>query len=367
MEHFIAEIGSNPSYSLHKRARQGDDAIENARRLVANILGVTETPNVVFTLNATQALNQVMWSFIDRDYQVLASNFEHASVTRPFAMLAKRRGLTVRTIGDPVTGIVKPEHVHKACKRKKAHLLVINHASNITGIIQPVKDITEAAHEHGCLVLLDAAQTAGVLPIEAEKWGVDFLAFSGHKHLLGPMGVGGFYVADPEKLSAFFTGSTGYFDDCDEMPSTMPHRYEPGSPNAPGIAGLGASCGLLDKKGIKKVRKTQVELTRKALTALKKIPEVTLYGPSDARKKVGIIGFNIKKLHPIEVGDILDHKFDIMVRTGLCSCHWANKFTGTMPDGLVRASMGYFTKEEDIDLLIDAVHMIVEDPHLREK
>jgi len=365
MEHFIAEIGSNPSYSLHKRARRGDDIIDTARTSVAKILGVGNASNVVFTLNATQALNQVLWSFVDRDYHALASNFEHASVTRPFAMLNKRRGLTVERIGDPDTGIIEPEHIRKACRKKKAQILVLNHASNVTGAIQPVKEITEEAHKHGCVVLLDAAQTAGVLPIESDKWGVDFVAFSGHKHLLGPMGVGGFYACDPDLLQAFFTGSTGYFDDCDDMPSTMPHRYEPGSPNAPGIAGLGASCKLLDEKGIKTVRKEQIELTRKAVNALKEIPEVTLYGPTDARKKVGIIGFNIRHLHPIEAGDILDQKFDIMVRTGLCSCHWANKFTGTMPDGLVRASMGYFTKEEDIDLLIEAVNMIVEDPHVR--
>jgi cysteine desulfurase family protein len=361
MEHFIADIGSNPSYSLHRRARIGDEVIESARSTVAGLLGVSDPSCVIFTLNATEALNRILWGFIDREYRVLASNFEHASVTRPLAYLKKRRGIIIERIGDPTTGIITADHVHRACEKKPAQLLAITHASNVCGTIQPVPDIVKAAHEHGCAVMLDTAQTAGVLPIEAEKWGVDFLAFSGHKHLLGPMGVGGFYVNDPSKLFPVVSGSTGYFDDCDEMPSTMPQRFEPGTPNAPGLAGLGASCKALSEKGIKNIRKEHQDLTKKVIKAFKSTPGVKLYGPTDARKRVGVIGFNIDKLHPSDIGSCLDQKFDIMVRTGLCSCHWANELTGTMPDGVVRASLGYFTKEEDVDLLIEAVTMIAQE------
>ncbi len=154
---------------------------------------------------------------------------------------------------------------------------------------------------------------------------------------------GGFYVADPDILPPVVVGSTGYFDDCDEMPGTMPHRYEAGTPNAPGIAGLAACCRALLDKGIGEIRKEQVSLIRHVLKSFREIPEVKFPGPTDARKRVGVIGFNIGKLHPAEVGSFLDQKFDIMVRTGVCSCHWANEITGTMPDGLVRASFGYFT------------------------
>jgi len=361
MEHFIAEVGSNPAYSLHRRAREGDDVIEEARCNVADTLGVRHHSNVVFTLNATEALNRILWGFVDRGFRVLASHFEVASVTRPLAMLKRRRRITVERIGDPKTGIISADHIHEACRKTPADLLVFTHASNVTGAIQPVKELVKAAHEHRCAVLVDVAQTAGVLPIEAEKWGVDFLAFSGHKHLLGPMGVGGFYVAEPDRLEPMIVGSAGYFDDCDEMPSTMPHRFEPGTPNAPGIAGLGASCKAIRDKGIGKIRKEHQELTGRILSAFKATPEVVVYGPTDARKRIGVIGFNINNLHPREVGDCLDQKFDIMVRTGLCSCHWANELTGTMPDGVVRASLGYFTKQEDVDLLIEAVGMIAQE------
>ena len=361
MEHFIADIGSNPSYSLHKRARIGDDVIEQVRTDVADLLGVGNQSHVVFTLNATEALNRILWGYVDRDFRVLASNFEHASVTRPLAFLNKRRGIRVERIGDPETGMISPDHIHEACESKPAQLLALTHASNVTGTIQPVPDIVEAAHEHDCAVMLDTAQTAGVLPIKADKWNLDFLAFSGHKHLLGPMGVGGFYVRNPDKLFPVVSGSTGYFDDCDDMPSTMPHRFEPGTPNAPGLAGLGASCRALSEKGITNIRKEHQGLTRKIIKAFKETPGVKIYGLTDARKRVGVIGFNINGLHPSEIGTCLDQKFDIMVRTGVCSCHWANEINGTMPDGIVRASLGYFTKEEEVDLLIEAVSMIAEE------
>ncbi len=361
MEHFIAEIGSNPAYSLHRRARKGDDVIDQARHDVAWILGVRNADHIVFTLNATEALNRILWGYMDRGFRVLASHFEHASVTRPLAILKKRRRIKIERIGDPVTGIISPDHIHEACDKNSADLLVINHASNVTGAIQSVKDLIKTAHEHNCAVLIDTAQTAGILAIEADKWGVDFLAFSGHKHLLGPMGVGGFYVADPDRLQPVIVGSADYFDDCDHMPSTMPHRFEPGTPNAPGIAGLGASCKALREKGIRNIRKEQQDLTGRILKAFKSIPTVKLYGPTDVRRRIGVVGFNINGLHPSDVGSSLDQKFDIMVRTGLCSCHWANEFTGTMPDGIVRASLGYFTKDEDVDLLIDAVEMLVEE------
>ena len=361
MEHFITEIGSNPAYSLHRRARVGDDIIEHARQEVAWILGVERSDHIAFTLNATEALNRILWGHVEKGFRILASNFEHASVTRPLAALKKTHGISVERIGHPKTGIISASDIHEACEKKPADLLVFTHASNVTGAIQPVRELVKAAHENNCAVLVDAAQTAGVLPIEVEKWDMDYLAFSGHKHLLGPMGVGGFYVADPDRLRPVIVGSTGYFDDCDDMPSTMPHKYEPGTPNAPGIAGLGASCKALREKGIADIRHEQQELTRRVLSAFKDTPAVRVYGSSDARKRVGVIGFNIGKLHPAEVGDRLDQKFDIMVRTGVCSCHWANEFTGTMPDGMVRASMGYFTKEEDVDLLIEAVGMIAEE------
>ncbi|MCX6647099.1 MAG: aminotransferase class V-fold PLP-dependent enzyme [bacterium] len=358
LEHFITSVGSNPKYSLHQQARVGEDLIDNARKNVAKILGVKNYSNVIFTLNATEALNKVLWGNVDRGHRVLASRLEHSSVTRPLSVIKKRRRIRIERIGDIETGIISPEHVYEACRKEPANLLVIAHASNVTGTIQPVEQIVQAAHENNCLVLVDASQTAGVLPMKTDKWDVDFLAFSGHKHLLGPMGVGGFYVADPDKLEPVIVGSAGYFDFSDEIPLDLPYRFEAGTPNAPGIAGLGASCEGLLEKGIQNIRKDQQFLIKKILEEFSRIPGVIVYGPSDPRMRVGVISFNIGDLHPCEVGEYLDQKFEIMVRTGLCSCHWANEICGTIPDGVVRASLGYFTKEDDVELLIEAVGMI---------
>jgi cysteine desulfurase family protein len=361
MEHFLTDIGSNPWYSVHQRARKGNEIIEQARKDVAWVLGVANPNNVVFTLNATEALNRVLYGFYSPGDRILASRLEHTSVTRPLAALKKGHRVRIEKIGDLETGLITPEHIHQACKKESAQLLAVTHASNVTGALHHIDELVKAAHEHGCAVLVDAAQTAGTVPLEADKWGVDFLAFSGHKHLLGPMGVGGFFVADPDKLKPVFVGSAGYSDASDEMPLDMPRRYEPGTPNAPGIAGLGASCKAIRDKGVPEIKKNAQDLTKRVLKAFKSMPGVVVYGPTDARKRIGNIAFNVGKMNPKEVGDCLDKRFEIMVRTGLCSAPWAHECIGTMPHGVVRASLGYFTKEEDVDLLIDAVGMISAD------
>ena len=358
MEHFLADIGASNTYSSHQRARMGGDVVEQARESVACMLGVKSSRNVIFCLNATAALNRVFHGFLDKGDRVLASRYEHCSVTRPLATLREESGIGIERIGDPATGLISPDDVHQACEKSRANLLVFSHASNITGAIQPAKELIDAAHEHGCSVLLDAAQTAGVLPIKADNWGVDFLAFAGHKHLLGPMGVGGLFIADPARLRPVITGSASCGDAGDKMPESMPCKFEPGTPNAPGIAGLGASCEAIKEKGIGKIRDEHQALIKRILKSFKDLPCVEVYGPADAKKKVGVISFNVKSMHPDIVGEYLDRNFDIMVRTGLCSSHWAHEHLGTLPDGVVRASLGYFTKEEDVDLLIEAVGMI---------
>lgn len=364
MEHFLAEAGTNPWYSIHKRARKGDNLIEQARADIAWLLGISNPRHLIFTLNATDALNRILYGVLQRGDVVFASHFEHASVTRPLAVLRKERGIKVFRIGDKKTGIISEEHIREAFERKSAKLIVLSHASNVTGAIQPIEQITRAAHEHKCAVLVDCAQTAGILPVKAAKWGVDFLAFSGHKHLLGPMGVGGFYVADPARLKPVIVGAVGHWDYSDEIPSSLPHRYEPGTPNAPGIVGLGASCRAIKEKGIDNIRKNQQFLLKKIISAFKKIPGIKIYGPLNSKERVGLISFNISQMQPQFVGDCLDNRFDIMVRTGLCSAHWAHEALGTEPDGVIRASFGYFTKEEEIDLLIEAVEMVAQDaPH----
>ena len=358
MEEFLVDMGSNPSYSRHQRAIKGEEIINQARKDVGWVLGAKNPEHVIFTLNATSALNLAINGFLKPGNRIITSNFEHCSVARPLVLLAKKHGMKIERIGDPKTGVITEEDIHKSLEKEPANLFAVVHASNVTGTIQPIDQLVKAAHSHGCAVLLDTAQTAGVLPINADKWEIDFLAFSGHKHLLGPMGVGGLYIRDPEMLDPVVIGSTGYFDSDDNMPECLPNRYEAGTHNAPGIAALGATCRAIREKGIASIRKDHQDLTRRVIQAFGKIPNLKLYGPTDARKKVGVLSFNIEKLKPEDVGNRLDTRFDIMVRTGLCSAHWAHESLGTLPDGVVRASLGYFTKEEETDLLIEAVEMI---------
>jgi selenocysteine lyase/cysteine desulfurase len=237
-------------------------------------------------------------------------------------------------------------------------LIVLTHASNVVGTIMPVQEISHLAHKREVSLVLDAAQTVGSMPIDVVGLGVDLLAVSGHKGLLGPQGTGFLYIREGLTLEPLLEGGTGSYSDDEEQPPELPDRFESGTHNTPGIAGLGAAVEFLLKERLDKVWHHKQMLTTLALEALKEAPGIQLYGPEESEKRVAVISFNLAGHDPISVGRILDEEFDIQTRTGLHCAPLAHKTIGSFPLGTVRISFGYFNTPAEIDYFVSALRKI---------
>jgi selenocysteine lyase/cysteine desulfurase len=235
---------------------------------------------------------------------------------------------------------------------------VVTHASNVNGIIQPIEEYGAVARKHKIVFMVDAAQTAGKYPIDAAASNIDLLAFSGHKGLFGPPSTGVLYIGNSVNLDTLREGGTGSFSEQEDQPETLPDKYESGTLNSVGIAGLGAGLKFIFDEGLDKIIAHEELLTNKLIAGLRVIAGVTLYLPKDLSQMVPVVSFNIKGYQPGEVGTILDQAFDIKVRAGLQCAPLAHKALGTFPSGTVRISPGYLNLAEEIELTVKAVERI---------
>ncbi|MDI3280607.1 MAG: aminotransferase class V-fold PLP-dependent enzyme, partial [Bacillota bacterium] len=253
-------------------------------------------------------------------------------------------------------GELSPEAV-AASLRPNTRLVVLSHASNVTGTILPVEEVasTLRLRERGVLLLVDAAQSVGELPLNLQRTPIDLLAFPGHKGLLGPPGTGGLFIREGLRLKPLKEGGTGSESELPQQPEAIPDRYESGTLNSVGIAALGEGVAFLQERGLENVRRHQLALQRRLQEGLRRIEGLELYGPEEPEKRVGILALNVRHLSPAEVAFILDQAYGIAVRAGLHCAPWAHRTLGTFPRGAVRISTGCFTTEEEIDALVKAL------------
>ena len=264
----------------------------------------------------------------------------------------------------PDTGFVSPRDIEAAITRD-TRLIVVTHASNVNGIIQPIEEYGAVARKHKIAFMVDAAQTAGKHPIDVAAANIDLLAFSGHKGLFGPPGTGVLYIGNRVNLDTIREGGTGSFSEQEEQPETLPDKYESGTINSVGIAGLGAGLKFIFDETLDKIIAHEKFLTGKLIAGLRDIPGVTLYLPKDLSRMAPVVSFNIKGYQPGEVGTILDQAFDIKVRAGLQCAPAAHKTLGTFPSGTVRISPGYLNLAEEIELTVKAAERIAGSRNLR--
>jgi len=356
VEYVLRHVSANPGRSGHRLAIETDREIFDARESVARLFNITDPERLVFTPNATAALNIGISGILERGDQCITTSMEHNSVVRPLAYLSMF-GVDITKIQASPDGTLDPADVIAAI-RPNTKLIVMTHASNVIGTITPVEEIARYASERGVAVLLDAAQTAGSLPIDVAALGVDMLACPGHKGLLGPQGTGFLYISHKLKLSPIILGGTGSRSDLEWMPDFLPDRHEAGTLNTPGIAGLGAGADFLKKTTVEAVRAHEVSLCGRLMNGLSAIDGVTLYGVADPGLRSSVVSFNIKDVDPATVGDTLDSEYDIAVRVGIHCAPDAHKTIGTFPRGAVRISPGYFNTAADIDAAIEAVKSI---------
>ncbi|SHJ39114.1 cysteine desulfurase family protein [Geosporobacter subterraneus DSM 17957] len=359
MDRCMREYNANPGRSGHKMALASGRSIYKTRDLLCQLFHIDNPMQIIFTQNATDSLNLALKGLLKSGDHVVTTSMEHNSMLRPI-MALEELGVENTIVQCDPTGALDPKQIEAAIK-PNTKLIAMTHASNVVGTLMPVEEVGAIARERKILLLVDAAQTAGVYPIDVQKMNIDLLAAPGHKGLMGPQGTGILYIREGIALRHMKEGGTGSKSEYLTQPEILPDRYESGTPNTPGIVGLGAGVAFILEEGIEKIRAHEEELTEYFLKQLKKIQGIVLYGPQDHRKQAAVISLNLGEEDSSEVSYVLDQVFDIAVRSGLHCAPMAHKTIGTFEQGTVRFSIGYFNTREDIDKAVEALMRIKEE------
>jgi cysteine desulfurase family protein len=353
----MTEIGANPGRGGHKLSLLASRIVFDCREELANFFNIPDSKNIIFTSNATEALNLAIKGILKEGDKVITTPLEHNSVLRPLSKLQKELNIKVTYIKCNDKGLFTPEDVFPLLD-ENIKLIVITHASNVIGNISPIEEIFSYCRKKKILTLLDAAQTAGLIPIDVEKMSIDLMACPGHKSLLGPHGTGFLYIRNGIELDTLKEGGTGTESSSIIQPLELPERFEAGTLNMPGIAGLLAGIKFIKNVGLENIRNHELKLMRKLVEGLNNIKNVKLYGALTPEKMTSTLSFNLINLDCSEVGFILDEVYNIYTRVGLHCAPLAHKTIGTYPSGTVRVSPGYFNTEGDIDEFLRAIEEI---------
>ena len=356
MDRFLRDAGGNPGRAGHRLAREAERTILEVRTRAARFFGAPRTEGVVFTLNATDSLNMALKGLLRPGDHVITSSLEHNSVARPLNRLAAQ-GVEVTRLPVDSEGFVDLEVLHRSIKTN-TRAIVVAHASNVLGTVQPIREIGRIAKEHDLFFVVDAAQTAGHLPIDVEECQIDVLACSGHKGLLGPPGVGLMIVKDELPLLPWREGGTGSHSEEAVQPAAYPYRLESGTPNTVGIAGLGAGIAFIQKKGLAAIRQHEEALLNRLVEGLRAISGVQVYGPQKVFHRTGVVSFNLVGWDPSDVVAVLENAYQIAARAGLHCAPWAHQAIGTFPAGCVRFGVGWSNTLEEIEQAVSAVERL---------
>lgn len=356
MTDFLERVGANPGRSGHRLSIAAARIVFRTREQIAALFNLPDPTRVIFGANVTEALNLALHGLLKPGDHVITSGMEHNSVMRPLRAL-ERRGVELTVVPCAGDGSLDAAQVAAAI-RPHTVLVVLNHASNVCGTILPVAEVGEIVRARGLLLLVDAAQTAGALPIDMQAEKIDLLAFTGHKSLYGPTGTGGLALGervDIRRLDSLKQGGTGSRSEREEQPEFLPDKYECGTPNVTGLAGLSAALDWLQERGVASLRAHEMALCERLLNGLQDIPGVTVYGPRAASRQTATVSFNLAGLQPSEVGLRLDEEFGILCRVGLHCAPAAHRTLGTFPGGTVRFGLGAFNTPEQVEAALRAV------------
>lgn len=355
MQAYHAQIGASPGRSGHRLSLAAGRIVLDTRQALATLFGIDDPLRIVLTKNATEALNLAVLGLLKPGDHCLTSGLEHNSLMRPLRTL-EAQGVEVTLIPCSSSGELDPDDIPPLI-RTNTKVIFLTHASNVTGAIMPVAEVGKIAHAHGLIFGVDAAQTAGALPISVEDLGLDLLAFTGHKSLGGPQGTGGLYIRRglETQIRPLMMGGTGSRSEFEHQPDFMPDKYESGTPNTVGYAGLEAGVRFILDKGLAAIRAHEERLTALFLEGLSDCPGVTLHGPRTADKRIAVVAFNLAGVSPSEVALRLDEEFGILSRPGLHCAPAAHRTIGTFPVGTNRFSFGPTNTTEEIHRALDAL------------
>ena len=369
MYNYMCQVGSNVNRGCYQRAYRVEETVYETRQMLCRLFGGDDIRNVVFTKNVTESLNVLLKGFLKPGDHVIVSSMEHNAVMRPLVQLEKLGVAFTRAMCDE-TGALDPAAL-EGCLRPNTKAVVMTHASNVCGTMLPIAAAGEFCAAHGLRFFVDGAQTGGVFPIHTGEMHIDALAFTGHKGLLGPQGIGGFLLRGgmEGELEPLLSGGTGSVSHLEELPDFMPDRFEPGTPNLPGIVGLHAALSWLEETGMEAIQAHELALTRRFLDGLLALRAAGLplkiIGREDTEGRTGVVSIQTTDRDMAEVACRLDEDYGIMTRVGLHCAPSAHKTLGTYPAGTIRFSFGWHNTEEEIDRALDALeHILKEQPGL---
>jgi cysteine desulfurase/selenocysteine lyase len=351
--HAMREVGASPGRGGHRRSLEAGRIMFQAREVAAALFSAPDSSRIIFTHSATESLNMALRGTLVPGEHVITSSMEHNSLARPLHLLEKQ-GVELTIVQAGPDGVIDPGDVRRALT-PRTRMIAIGHVSNVSGTIQPIDQISAIAREAGTLFLLDAAQSAGSVPIDVVSSGIDLLAVPGHKGLYGPQGTGLLYVASSVALTPLLAGGTGTNSTSEDQPDELPDGYEAGTHNLPGIAGLKAGMEFVMEQGVATIGEHERALVSYAIEKLQGLPQVTLHCPTNPALRGAVLSFTIAGKDPAAIAFELDQRFDIAVRAGLHCAPRAHRTLGTFPGGTVRMSPGWFTTREEIVLFCDAV------------
>lgn len=356
---YLRDCGAPAGRGAYRAALDVDRVLTRCRSSAAQLFGLNDPRRVVFTFNGTDGLNLALLGLCRPGDHVVSTTWEHNSVLRPLRWLQDHRGVTVTLLEPGPNGVLDAANV-RAALRPETRLVAIQHASNVTGVIQPIADLAEVVRKQGAFFLVDAAQSAGHLPLDLSATPIDLLACSGHKGLLGPLGTG-LLVLGPgveAELEPLRFGGTGTSSEDDHQPAALPERYESGNHNVPGLVGLDAALSWLLDRGVAAIRSHEIELTQELWDGLSAVRGVTLFGahPADV-PRTGVLSLQLAGFAPQDAAAVLDDHYDLQCRAGLHCAPGVHRSLRTLESGgTLRLSVGPFTTPDDVAAAVRAVH-----------
>ena len=360
MDSFYRSFGVNPGRSGYDLCMETGALVDTTRKMLADYFNGNDSNRLCFSYNSTDALNLIIFGMLKQGEHAITTTLEHNSVLRPLYHQNKFNGVEVDYIPFDTNGFVDPDDFKKKIKAN-TRLVIVNHGSNVIGTIQPVEAIGRICREYGVPFALDASQSAGKVPIDIEKHHIDIVAFTGHKSLLGPTGIGGLYVREGIDIRHTRAGGTGVRSAHRMHLDEYPYRLEYGTGNVMGIAGLHAGLKWIKERGIDKICHDEMKLTRMLRNGLRELDDVSLYCQDDLTDHISVMSFNIDKMESLNAGTLLDGEYNIACRTGLHCAPLVHEQLGTAQiGGSVRMSIGPFNTEDHIKTAIEAVGEIVD-------
>ena len=394
---FIKNVGSNVNRGSYESAYSAADAVLEARGRINRLFNGPDERNVIFTSGVTMSLNMVLQGALRNGDHVLTSSMEHNAVMRPLVQLRDAGRITFDIVPCDADGYLDADRAEKYIT-SKTRALVVNHASNVNGAVQPIGQLGKLARDNNLLFIVDAAQTAGSVPLDMDKHHIDALCFTGHKGLLGPQGTGGVVLgrrlSEPGTMTPLIAGGTGSFSHLETMPEVLPDRFEAGTLNLPGICGLNAGLAFIEETGTANIHKKETELAQRFADGLRDVQGVRVLwgayrqneenetmtapdsldthgghftcsgscpdceGCANAQERVAVVSVVFEHMDQAEAAFLLDSEFGIETRVGLHCAPRAHRTLGTYPEGTVRFSFGYFNTQEEVDYGIEAVRSL---------